>query len=105
MSVSKKNHKNRIKVINKIPSFQPAAPRNFELIREDLKIYFHKKLSFDSKYIYYLNNSFVAYNGVTFKDFRLFIPNLHHPKWNVEVINALRTNILSFLMQQWLRAC
>jgi len=102
MSVSKKNHKNRIKAINKIPSFQPAAPRNLELIREDLKIYFHKKMSFDSKYIYYLENSFVSYNGVIFKNFRLFIPSLHHPKWNVEVINALRTNILSFLMQQWL---
>ena len=102
MSMSKKNHKNRIKIINSIPSFQPAAPRNLELIREDLEIYFHKKLSFDSKYIYYLKNSFVAYNGVVFKNFRLFIPSLHHPKWNVEVINALRTNILSFLMQQWL---
>lgn len=101
MYISKKDDKNKLKVIEEVSLFQPALPKNLQFIRSDLKQNFYKNLSFESKYIYYLKNSFVAYNGVVFKNFRLFIPSLHHPTWNVEVINALRTNILSFSAQQW----
>lgn len=101
MHTSKYSSRNKIKILNEVPPFQPSLPRNIDKIKQGLRKNFNKKNSFKSKYIFLLENYFVSYYGVVFKNFRLFIPSLVHPKWNVQVISSLRTNIVSFLLQQW----
>lgn len=101
MNTSEYSVRNKIKILNEVSPFQPSLPRNIGEIKEKLRNNFNKKNSFKPKYIFLLKNYFVSYYGVVFKNFRLFIPSLVHPKWNVQVISSLRTNIVSFLLQQW----
>jgi hypothetical protein len=101
MNLSKYSSCKKIKVLDNVVPFVPTTPRNINKIPEGLKTNFNKKFGFKTKYIYFLSSSFVSYYGVVFKNFRLFIPSLVHPKWNVQVISSLRTNVVSFLLQQW----
>ena len=101
INISKYSSRNKIKILNEVLPFQPSLPRNIDDIKEGLRNNFNKKNTFKSKYIFLLESYYVSYYGVVFKNFRLFIPSLVHPKWNVQVISSLRTNIVSFLLQQW----
>ncbi|RZK29733.1 MAG: glycosyltransferase family 61 protein [Hymenobacter sp.] len=84
-----------VEILPSISNLSPALPANVAQLPPPLAQFFSEKAEWGPRYLHVLQQVCVSWHAVIFKNFRLFLPGLAAPHWEVYYNN-------SYLLKQWL---
>ena len=93
--------KQKFIIIPSVSDFSTTLPANIASIPQENVASYHEIISYPERYLYTLNDVYVSYYGVVFKNLKIFIPSLVAPTDKIQVQNSLAMERSQFLSQQW----
>lgn len=93
--------KQKFIVLPSVSDFSPALPANIASIPQGNVASYYEIISYPERYLYTLNDVYVSYYGVIFKNLKIFVPSLVAPTDKIQVQNSLAMERSQFFSQQW----